>query len=227
MNKRSKYLILGVVLFAVGIGLFIAIDFSPMISVETVQVNEKSTDWYRTGFFYATAGDHVDINVNVNGDITAKLIVTEQNGTTLFGEVNGYFLRYDVPITTDDSYAVQIWTRAWPWPSTYVDLHGVVSLERPVLQFYPVGFVASGMTALGGIMLAIGVLLYTQQYLNLQKEKKLRACPFCKRRVSIEKPVCPYCGFDIVNSVVCEYCGHFYNRSAQNCPNCGAKKTNQ
>jgi RNA polymerase subunit RPABC4/transcription elongation factor Spt4 len=63
-----------------------------------------------------------------------------------------------------------------------------------------------------------------RQKMHTQKKmEKLRACPNCNQQVSIEKTICPHCGFDISKSIRCHYCNTIYDRSRPKCPNCGAK----
>jgi hypothetical protein len=223
-HKYFRYLLFGLILTAIGIALFLAVEFSPLTTVKEIQVNEKSTDWYGTEFFYARAGDYVNINVSASGG-SATLAVYTQNGTKVFGEVYGYYLLYDVQLPSDDAYTVHIWTRAIPFPSTYIDLTGSISFETTLLKFYPIGYIASSFVALGAILITSGTILYIQQRMKIEEEKKLRICPYCNSKVSIISQICPHCGFDIVQSIKCEYCGHFYDRSLPKCPNCGAKKS--
>ncbi len=71
----------------------------------------------------------------------------------------------------------------------------------------------------------VGALLMTSEFTRklLQRVRRLRNCPNCKRPVAIEKPVCPHCGFDIRKTLRCSYCHTQYDRSLPKCPNCGAK----
>jgi ribosomal protein L32 len=188
-------------------------------------VNVNHTDWYATDYFQCSVGDRINIHVDVAGG-SAKLVVREQGGGTIYGEVHGVFLYFDVPVNSYGIYRVEIWTRAVPFPSTFVDLAGTVSLMR---INYPMVYVAYG-ALLSGLVIVIGVVsfyLYRRHKIGQEKEelKRLRVCPKCRQRVPIENTVCPHCGLDITRSVQCGYCHAFYDRSLSKCPNCGAKRT--
>jgi hypothetical protein len=71
-------------------------------------------------------------------------------------------------------------------------------------------------------LVTISVLLYRRA--ERKKKEKIRICPYCGQKTSIENTMCTFCGFDISRSVKCKYCNTFYDRSLPKCPNCGAKK---
>jgi len=81
------------------------------------------------------------------------------------------------------------------------------------------------------LLVLVGTALVTGTYYAEQRQKiraqqkmeKLRTCPNCNEKVSIEKTICPHCGFDISKSIRCHYCNTIYDRSLPKCPNCGAK----
>lgn len=220
----------GLILVAVGATIIGTADLFPLKTVKEIHVNEASTDWYSTEIFYANAGDKLIINVTASG-ISAKLRVDTQEGQTIFGEVQGTLLWYEVPITSDNAYSVVIWTRAWPFPSDYVDLNGTINLKRVFTNLYPTGYVGLGAILLGLLITSSSIVIYRYKKSKAEEEKqrmeKLRVCPYCGQKVSIEKSICPLCGFDITRSVRCKYCDTFYDRSLQKCPSCGAKQAKQ
>jgi RNA polymerase subunit RPABC4/transcription elongation factor Spt4 len=71
----------------------------------------------------------------------------------------------------------------------------------------------------------VGALLIASDLIQrlLQRIRKLRTCPNCRRLVTMQTPVCPHCGFDVSKTLRCKYCHTMYDRSLPKCPNCGAK----
>jgi uncharacterized membrane protein/RNA polymerase subunit RPABC4/transcription elongation factor Spt4 len=213
----------GIILILAGTAIALTNNFYRSETVKRIEIDEVSTDWYTTEYFYALRGDRLEVNVNVSGG-SAKLRVDEQSGATIFQEVQGVIMLYSIPIASNGAYTVQIWTRAWPWPSTYVSLIGTVEFRRVSSNFYPMGYVAVG-TAIAGLLLIVGsVLSYILETSRAKEIQKLRACPYCNRQVAVERSVCPHCGFDVNRSEHCKYCAGFFDRSLPKCPNCGAKK---
>jgi RNA polymerase subunit RPABC4/transcription elongation factor Spt4 len=218
----------GVVLILAGAMIFATNNFFPVKAVKEIDVNVSQTDWYGTEYFQALVGDSIKIHVDVSGG-SAKLVVRDQGGQIMYGEVQGVILYYDVPVGSAGVYHVEIWTRAIPFPSTYVNLAGTVILYRVFNNSYPIAYVADGTLLFGILILVGGVLFFAFERQKIGKEKEelknSRICPKCNRRVPVEKPVCPYCGLDITRTIQCEYCHGFYDRALQKCPHCGAKKT--
>jgi RNA polymerase subunit RPABC4/transcription elongation factor Spt4 len=188
-----------------------------------VIINEARTDWYVAEFYYAKAGDILEINVNATGG-NAKLRVDRQDELIVFPEVQGAVLRYEIPIPSDDTYHVHIWSRDW-LSGPFVGLQGFINQKRVVLNLFPMGYIGIGAVLLGLSICIGGVSVYVYEKRKIEKEKKWRVCPNCNQKVSIEKSICPFCGFDVTQSVRCKYCNAFYNRSLQICPNCGAKQS--
>lgn len=212
-------LICGVIIIAVGAGIFAVTNVYPTV-VGQVSVSEDHTDWYSTGTFDAHSGDWFSINVQVTGG-TAKLVVKDSNGNNVFGEVQSSSLVYRVDLTSNDVYHVEIWTRAIPFPSNYVDLSGSIDLNRVV--FSAIGYLAIGLIAIGSGTIVGSVLLLRHQKIQARRLKEeFRDCPSCGKRVSITEKVCPYCGHDILAYTKCKHCGATYDRGKTQCPNCGA-----
>jgi len=216
-------LAVGLILIVIGIPIFLLSDLFPLVTINDFLVDEKLTDWYGTQVFYAKAGDRLHIDVTVSGG-SAKLRVDKQTGGTVFEEVQGVLLKYEIPIPSDEGYIVYIWTRAYPFPSNYVNLTGTITLKRVSNNFYPIGYIVVGLIGFGTVLVVASLISYIQERKRLEQEKKLRMCPYCHRKVSVEKQVCPFCGFDVVRSVECKYCDAFFDRNLPKCPNCGAKK---
>lgn len=220
-------LIIGAVLIFTGVGIITTNNFFPVRTVNNLNVNATHTDWYATDYFQTNATDHVNVHVDVSGG-SAKLVIREQSGQVIFGEVQGVMLYYNVPIDSSGIYRVEIWTRAIPFPSTYVNLTGTVALSRTFNSLYPMAYVASAIIISGLLLWVAGIAFFLNERRQAKREaeklEKTRICPGCNKRVLIDNPVCPYCGSDITRSIQCQYCHGFYDRTLQKCPHCGAKK---
>lgn len=208
------------VLIAAGVVIVATTNMYPTVTVRHVSVQETHTDWYNSGTFSAQSGDWFSINVQtVGGD--GKLVVRRTDGSDIFSEVQGSSLVYEVNVNKPETCFVQIWTRSWPWPSNYIDLSGTIDLNRVV--FSPMEYLAIGLAAAGSIVIVGSILLRWHQYNQARKlETEFRDCPNCRKRVSITKSVCPYCGHDILAYVKCKNCGNVYDRAKTRCPNCAA-----
>lgn len=226
-SNSRKWLIISVFSFAVailvGIGIMATANLYPTITVHRVEVHETNTDWYSTGTFSAERGDWFNINVQtIGGD--AKLVVKRSDGSNMFGEVQSSSLMYQVDVDTADAYSVQIWTRAWPFPSNYIDLNGTVDLNRigiSPLMYYSIALISIGVVGICGSM----ALNHHRQVQTRKLEVDFRDCPSCGHRVNITENICPYCGHDFVARVKCKNCRVTYDRTKVKCPNCGAPNT--
>lgn len=219
-----KWFIISVFIFAVaiivGTGIILAANLYPTIIVQRVDVHETHTDWYSTGTFNAEKGDWFNINVQTTGG-DAKLVVKRSDGSNMFGEVQSSSLVYQVDVDTADTYSVQIWTRAWPFPSTYIDLNGTVDLNRVGVS--PLMYLSITLISIGVVGICGSIALNHHKQVQARKlEVDFRDCPSCGRRVKITANVCPYCGHDIIAYVKCKNCGATYDRTKVKCPNCGA-----
>lgn len=223
-SSHRKWLIISVFIFAVaiivGIGIMVTANMYPTIIAQRVEVNETHTDWYSTGTFNAEIGDWFNINVQTTGG-DAKLVVKYSDGSNMFGEVQSSSLVYHVDVDTADVYSVQIWTRAVPFPSNYIDLNGTVDLDRVVVS--PLMYLSIALISIGIVGICGSIYLNHHQQVQAKKlEVDFRDCPSCGRRVNITANVCPYCGHDIFAYVKCKNCGVNYDRTKVKCPNCGA-----
>lgn len=218
-----KIFAIGLIIVAIGTAIILSSSPYPSKTIRHITVNEASTDWYSTGSILAQAGDRLLINVDSTGG-NAKIRVDTQAGQNVFPEQQSNSLHYEVQIPSTDTYQVIIWTRAWPFPSTYVALQGSIDQNRLILDLYPVGYVGIGIILVGLFVIVSGSALYVYKTKIAEEEKRLRICPYCSQKVAIDKLVCQFCGFDITKSVRCQYCQAFYNRSLEKCPHCGAKQ---
>jgi len=207
-------------MIAVGVGIVATTNLYPTVIVRHVDVQVTHTDWYNSGTFSAQQGDWFSINVHTSGG-DGKLVVRRTNGSDIFGELQSSSLVYEVNVNDPDTYFVQIWTRSWPWPSNFIDLSGTIDQNRVVFStmgYLTVGLVVAGLSVISGSFL----LLRHQKILAKKLELEFRDCPSCGKRVSINEPVCPYCGHDILTYIKCTNCGISYDRTRSKCPNCGA-----
>lgn len=224
LKRLLVILAVGIATLVAGIIIIQSVNLYQTKTIRHIDVAEASTDWYSTGAILGKAGDRIKIDVNSVGG-SAKLRVDTQNGKNIFPEVQNTHLQYEVLLPSEDTYLVIIWTRAWPWPSNYVNLQGVINQQRDVLELYPMGYVGIGVILSGLFIIGSGVLVYFHDIRLSKEEKGLRICPYCNRKTAIDKPICPYCGFDITKSVRCKHCDAIYDNTLYKCPNCGAKKS--
>jgi len=208
------------VLIAAGVGIVATTKMYPTVTVRHVSVHETHIDWYNSGTFSAQSGDWFSVNVQtVGGD--GKLVVRRTDGSDIFSEVQGSSLVYEVNVNKAETCFVQIWTRSWPWTSNYIDLSGTIDLNRVV--FSPMGYLAIGLAVAGSTVIVGSILLRWHKYNQARKlVTEFRDCPNCRKKVSITKSVCPYCGHDILAYVKCKNCGNVYDRAQTRCPNCTA-----
>jgi RNA polymerase subunit RPABC4/transcription elongation factor Spt4 len=173
-----------------------------------------------------TSGGNKDIDFSVNDGTTTYLSysrATTVNRDWTAPVTATYNFVYDnsFSLITSKGITVQV-TKNWS-QTAYKD----VTVNSAILPF---GYVYGGIAlVLLGLIFAtsafalspIGAIITLYEK---QKVKKIRACPQCNQKVSIDKQVCPYCGFDITKSVRCKHCNALYSSSSYICPHCGAKR---
>ena len=178
-----------VMLIVVGIGIVATMNMYPTVTIRHVSVQETHIDWYNSGTFSVRPGDWFSINVQTSGG-NGKFVVRRTNGSDIFSEVQGSSLIYTVNVNEVNTCFVQIWIRAWPWPSNYIDLSGTIDLNRVI--FSPFGYLAIGFVAAGSSALVGSILLRRHQRIEATKlEVEFRDCPSCGKRVGIAEAVCP------------------------------------
>jgi len=207
------------ILYFVFVLLFLFPHFVFGVSrTETISVPAGTT---RTITFQLSWGDTVKGVISVSGGILhpgVDISVTDPLGNTILNmgrvtgttqiEFSGGFIR--------GSYELRIVNPSWLSEKTVTITY---DLEiNPLMHYnYEIIAVVSIM-----FLVTVSVLLYKRA--ERKKKEKIRICPYCGQKTSIENTMCTFCGFDISRSVKCKYCNTFYDHSLPKCPNCGAKK---
>lgn len=161
--KTKRILILaglGLLFITLGAAIFQSVQLTHTKTVKQISIYESSTDWYSTGPIIAQKGDRLKIDVTSTGG-NAKLKVESQDGKSILSEVEASRFNYDITLPNDNTYTVYIWTRAWPFSSTFVAVHGSIVQSRIMLEFFPAGYAASALILVGvGLFCVIGLMYY-------------------------------------------------------------------
>jgi hypothetical protein len=219
--------VVGVALIFIGLSTMITTKSSTTETIKEIEIDNQNFAMLFTDYFQAKQGDIVVINVTATkyGALSPSLRIRQQEtNTIIFGSVEGTLFQFDVPVPSDGTYRVEIDIIIGP-----ISANGTITLKRVVSLYPPVFYLGVGAIILGILFTAIGLSTYGLALMKIRREKRMnertRICPYCGKSVSIEKAICPQCGFDVVKSIKCGYCNGFYDRSLEKCPNCGAKQS--
>lgn len=166
-----------------------------------------------------TSGGNRDIDFSINDGSTTYVSysrATTINKDWIVPSTSNYNFVYDNSFSwiTSKDVSVQV-TKYW----TEIGYRDVTTYT-PLLPL-PVVYAGILLAVLGGLLVVYTLITSINKKHEL---KNNRVCSQCNQTVSIDRSICPYCGFDVTKSTRCKHCNSLYSSSEYRCPHCGAKR---
>lgn len=221
----KKLLLVGIILIVLGFAVFVTLEFVPKLEAVNQQTFDLTTKpSYFSEPFHGERGDSLDLDITTSGQ--SEVVIRGQVVGEVF-RVGGTRYQYSYPISKGDVYQMEIrnmvghWEDIFTWVLDDNHFSGSLYFRRTAFYVLPLTVLGFALIIIGGVAIPLGVYGIL---VEKRKARMSRVCPQCRQTVSIERTVCPHCGFDITKSVRCKFCDALYDSSLIRCPNCGAKK---